>query len=209
LAIVGTSIAALASLWATVPITQGGATNATIGIGSGTVAPGGSITVDLVVSPTSGKVGALGVQIDYNPAVLTATAATPATCNFAFDADTVFCSTLDLAGLSGIEGTISFQAIGADGTSSVLNVIVITCGDEQGNPIPCADQDGVINVLAATPTPTPIPTPSPTPALAPLFGDINCDNIVNAVDALAILRWKVSLPVYQMQPCPIVGLPHP
>jgi hypothetical protein len=47
----------------------------------------------------------------------------------------------------------------------------------------------------ATPTPTPAPTPSPTPTptLAPIRGDANCDRQVDAVDALAVLRWAAGL----------------
>lgn len=44
-----------------------------------------------------------------------------------------------------------------------------------------------------TPTPTPTATPTPTPTLAPVHGDANCDRQVDAVDALAILRWAAGL----------------
>lgn len=48
-----------------------------------------------------------------------------------------------------------------------------------------------------SPSPTAAPSPSPTPALSPtpvpLRGDANCDRQVDAVDALAVLRWVAGL----------------
>jgi subtilisin family serine protease len=38
-----------------------------------------------------------------------------------------------------------------------------------------------------TPTPTPVPTPSPTPR--PQCGDVNCNHVVDAGDALGVLQW--------------------
>ncbi|MBD5111631.1 MAG: hypothetical protein HDT42_03745 [Ruminococcaceae bacterium] len=39
-----------------------------------------------------------------------------------------------------------------------------------------------------TPTPTPTPTPDPTPTLSWKKGDANCDGIVTAADATAVLK---------------------
>jgi hypothetical protein len=42
-----------------------------------------------------------------------------------------------------------------------------------------------------------------------LYGDVNCDAVVNAVDALLVLRWKAGLSVNQVQPCPTIGALFP
>ncbi len=39
-----------------------------------------------------------------------------------------------------------------------------------------------------------------------VFGDVDCDAAVNAVDALKILRYVVSLPVSQPQGCSPIGI---
>ncbi len=38
-----------------------------------------------------------------------------------------------------------------------------------------------------------------------LFGDVDCDDDVDAVDALKVLRYVVGLPVSQVEPCPDIG----
>jgi hypothetical protein len=43
--------------------------------------------------------------------------------------------------------------------------------------------------LTATPTPTPQPTPPS------IWGDTNCSNGVDSVDALLVLRYVVQLPI--------------
>ena len=55
-----------------------------------------------------------------------------------------------------------------------------------------------------TPTPTPTPTPTGTPS-GPLFGDVDCDGDVDAVDALKILRYVAQLTVQQEPGCPLIG----
>jgi hypothetical protein len=139
--------------------------SATVSVSGGTVAPGGNITVDVNITPTGTLVGAADVQVDYDPAVLTPTACTPAaSCNTAFDANTVAFSLADLAGLTGVEGTITFNAIGAAGTSSALTVVVTACSDETGTTITCTPQNSTVNVQqpTASPSPSPAPTASPT-----------------------------------------------
>jgi len=139
-------------------------TDATVSIGGGTVSQGANITVDLTVTPTGATiVGALDLDIDYDPAVLTVVNASAATCNETFDANTIRCSLANLSGLSGVVSTIEFNAIGANGTSSLLDVIITTCADDTGANLTCTDQDGTINVQAPTPSPTPVPTAVPTP----------------------------------------------
>jgi len=54
----------------------------------------------------------------------------------------------------------------------------------------------------ASPTATASPTPSPTPVP---HGDVNCSGVVDAVDALQILRHVASLPVNLPDGCPDIG----
>jgi hypothetical protein len=186
-----------------------GGGSADIAVGSGTVAPGGNITVDLVVTPTSGDVGSLTIDISFDAAVLDATAASAPTCNIAFDNDTIRCSFATLSGLSGVITTLTFNAIGGDGTSSALDLLISACTDTAAIDITCTPTDGNISVIAATPTASPSPSPTPSPTPARLWGDTNCDGTVNAVDSLAIQRWRVGLPVSQQPQCPVIGAPYP
>ena len=60
----------------------------------------------------------------------------------------------------------------------------------------------------ATPTPTPTPTPGPseTPGLKLAQGDVQCDDDVDAVDALQQLRDVAALPTFQEDDCPEIGI---
>jgi parallel beta-helix repeat protein len=60
------------------------------------------------------------------------------------------------------------------------------------------------STLAPTATATPTPTPSGTPS-GLTQGDVDCDNDVNAVDALKELRYVAKLPVSKPEACPDVG----
>jgi len=204
--------AAAALLLSNAAPSRGGAPDVTLAIGSATVLPAGSTTVDFTVTPGPGVIAAaMDVNIDYDPAVLDPIACTSSSiCNTAFDPDTVRIGLVDLLGHSGVEGSITFTAIGANGTSSVLDVVIVVCVDDFGDPLNCADSDGLIAVSAPTPTPSPSPspTPSPTPTPPPLtWGDVDCSNVINAVDALAILRWKASLTYTSAPGCPGIGVP--
>jgi hypothetical protein len=145
---------------------QAGGT-ATVTAGSGTVVPGGSITVDLTVTPSGTLVGALDVTIGYDAAVLDATPDNlgTATCNEGVNPIT--CSFANLAGLTGVVASLQFDAVGADGTSSALTVVVTTCSDEIGTDITCTPGNGLVNVQAATPTPVPTAVPTAAPTAAP------------------------------------------
>jgi hypothetical protein len=200
---------------------QGGGVSAIISIESGSGAEGSNQGVDLIFTPGgAGTVAAADVWVHYNPAVLTVIGCVPATCNPTFDADTVSIALANLSGLTGTQATITFNLIGAAGTSSLLDVDVQVCADDQGNLVTCTSQDGLLEVFAATPSPIPSTTPTPTPGPSltagptptPFprpWGDVNCDTVVNAVDSLVLQRWKVGLSVTQMQPCPVIGAAYP
>jgi hypothetical protein len=38
---------------------------------------------------------------------------------------------------------------------------------------------------------------------------VNCDGTVDAVDALQVARFVAALPVFQNQPCPVIGEGQP
>jgi hypothetical protein len=145
------------------PSAQAGG-GATVSVSTVTCAPGSTTcTVDVTVTPDAGViVGALDLQIDYTNTIVNATSATPATCNPAFDADTIACSFADIAGLTGVEGTVTFTVLGVDGDSSPLTLSIQTCSDDTGAPITCTPVSGAVNVSQATPTPT-APPATPTP----------------------------------------------
>jgi hypothetical protein len=57
----------------------------------------------------------------------------------------------------------------------------------------------------------PLPQNEPCPAIGSggkegLFGDVDCNGVINAVDALKILRHSAKLPVSQTPPCTPMGL---
>ena len=142
----------------------------TVGIGSGEVAAGGSIPVPVNVSGAS-SLGAATIEVQYDPAVLDATACNmdPGSifdakfCNLAFDNDNVNPDSVrfNVVSLSGASGNftlanLTFQATGQPGESSTLGVVVQAFADPNGNPIAFSAQGGSICITpctAGTPTP--------------------------------------------------------
>ena len=64
----------------------------------------------------------------------------------------------------------------------------------------------------ATPTPTPTAGPSPSDTITPTAtpggltqGDVDCNGVVNSVDALKVLRFVAQLSVSQEDGCPLIG----
>jgi hypothetical protein len=121
--------------------------------------------VDITVTPGSATLAGVDVFVDYDAAVLTATAVAAAdglgTCyvNPPPDTDTITCSLSSVSpGLSGTVASISFDVIGAAGSTSPLHISVFSCVDENGAFIACTAADGVVTVGQA---PTPGPTPPP------------------------------------------------
>lgn len=62
-------------------------------------------------------------------------------------------------------------------------------------------------VVTPTPTTGPSDTPSPTPSGEFAKGDVQCDNDIDAVDALTIQRDIAELPTSQQPDCPAIGGP--
>jgi hypothetical protein len=81
---------------------------------------------------------------------------------------------------------VTFEPIASSGTSP-LDVVVLACASEIGATITCEAQDGAIQIAQYYP------------------GDVDCNHIVNSIDALKILRYSAHLPVTQPDTCPSIG----
>jgi hypothetical protein len=154
-------------------------------MGSGSAPPGNSVTLTLdVVNIPDPGLGAFTIDISYDSAIVTPTAfaAGPALdnvdCNLAYATNTVRCSGLRAAaGAVGdvalVNLTFEVDAGAVLGAQSPLTVGVVELVDVDGYDIGAGTQDGTIT--------------------AGLCGDVNCDGVVNVVDALFILQYEVGL----------------
>lgn len=112
----------------------------TVVIGSATVEPGSIAQIELALNVVDRDLRALEVGIDYDPSVISPVdCAIPeesplndALCNLQFDENTV--NIAWATGDSGFSGNASialqFEAIGSDGSSSLLQLNVAVFGDE-------------------------------------------------------------------------------
>lgn len=133
----------------TPPGVVAGESLAVISIGTADVAPGRSVTVELIVTPREGvTVAAFDVDIVYDSAVLKATDCTPAGCNASVAPDTVHFSSASLEGFSGAAGTATFMAVGDEGASSVLEVRVLACANFEAELIACDATNGSITIVS-------------------------------------------------------------
>ncbi len=144
---------------------KGSAPDAAVSIGSGSVNPGGTITVALDTRNVSG-LGAITIDVIYDPAVIDAVACNgdPAktfdlgSCNEGFGPGRVRFTGISSQGLSGgiRLADITFQAIGELGEASNLDAHPVTFADINGQTIPVTDEDGSITISgAASPAPGP------------------------------------------------------
>jgi hypothetical protein len=124
-----------------------GAPVANVSMGAATVTPGGDVTVDLIVTPQAGTtVGALDIDVVYDQTVVKMTACTPEGCNATFGVDTVHFSLASLSGYSGVAGSVTFSAIGAEGATSPLKVLLQTCANVEAEYIACSATDGSVTI---------------------------------------------------------------
>jgi hypothetical protein len=167
---------------------QAGTNYADVAIGSATVAPNGTVTVDLTVTPSAAvgaaesgancgdttdndadtvvddgcPLGAIDATVGYTAADLSVTGCTAnfgGACNALLNPVTY--SIANLSGISGVAGTLTIQA-GATEVASTLTLTVTTCGDQAGGTVTCGATNGTITIAQATATPTTAPTPTPT-----------------------------------------------
>jgi hypothetical protein len=159
-------------------------TNVTIG--SGTVAPNGTITINLTASGTN--IGSYGVNVKYDTTKVTATACTSAgggACTIGVIASDVVringASTAGINGTDTILGTITFTAGGTAGTAA-LDIIASDFTDTSFGVLANTPTDGVITIASDTPTPSPSPSPSggasptATPKTVPATGGPDSDS---------------------------------
>jgi hypothetical protein len=160
-----------------------GSDTGTVRVGSDAgVPPGGSSTVPLeVLSMPAPGVGAITVDVVYDPAVIhpSAWVAGPGwdsvLCNLGLTPSRARCTAVNVTGVSGnsLVASIAFEAVGARGRCSSLEAHLITLADSNGTAMQASTQGGEICVSAdsspASPSPTPPgPEPSPAPTASPL-----------------------------------------
>ena len=153
-----------------------GALSATVAVSSGSVSPGGEITVALDAQGFS-SLGAATVDVAYDTAVLDAItcAGDPddaldlGSCNDSYGPGKVRFTGISASGVSGDMrlALITFRAVGAAGQSSALDVQPQTFADTAGGNIPVGDVDGSVSVQGGASAPAPPPSPGPPTASPP------------------------------------------
>jgi hypothetical protein len=154
---------------------------ATVRVGSGQAPNCSTDTVLLEILGPPVAVGAATIDIAYDPAVAEPTgwSAGPGwdmvQCSLEYAPNKVRCSAIDAAGMAGdsLVAELTFHCIGETGQCTSLDVTVATLADPDGNPMPWLDEDGQFCCGGC--------------------GDVNCDDAVDAVDAMFILQHEVGL----------------
>ena len=98
-------------------------------------------------------------------------------------------------------GTDMFSILICDDDTCVTATITVNIGLASATPTPSGSP-------GPTGTPTPVPSETPVPTQLPFeFGDLDCDNDVDAIDALSILLWLAGFPpiVSDDPNCPSLG----
>ena len=135
-------------------VTIGEVTVTSVTVESATVAEEGTTTIDVTLSDTpAAGIGAYGFNITFDPTVVQVTAANALVGfgipNWDNDAGWVVLGGAVYPGAGdGIYGDITFEAIGADGTSTTLALTVDDLTDGDTNPVASAVTDGSITVSA-------------------------------------------------------------
>ena len=138
-------------------------------VGSATVAPAGTVTIN--VTATVDDLGAYGVNVEYDSTLVTATecSSNHGACSIdAVATDTVRINGSNLAGIDGddvVLGTITFLAGSTEGTAA-LTAAVDTLSDSEGTTLTVTPTDGAITIA----TPAATASPTATPATVPQTG---------------------------------------
>jgi PGF-pre-PGF domain-containing protein len=142
------------------------ALGATVTIGSYTVAPGGSVVAPLIASGVT-NLGAVTVNLTFDPMIVHVTSVDNATgnamglvvANIDNSTGLVQVSSIDIGGKSGdvIIANLALDAVGAAGTSSPLNIEIVTFTDAiTSATIPATSVSGTFTITSSgTPGGTP------------------------------------------------------
>jgi len=167
--------------------------NTVLKVTGGNVGFGASINVPVDMEDVQEPgAGAVTFEVQYDPSVLSpSTCVTDpndlfdfAQCNMNYDDDGVNpdSARITLVSVGGIVGTeqlaeITFDAIGAPGNTSPLNVVVITFADPTGAPIEVTDIDDTVTI----------------DSIESASGDVDCNNVVDTVDGMFIMQYDVGM----------------
>ena len=158
----------------------------TIGSLEQTVGDRGS--VDLRVIDIEGALGAWTIDLHYDPEIVAAVACDPAeddVCELERSSDTIRVTGASAGGLTSDTtlATITFECVAVGGSSLQLTLLILSIPEIiiEGEII-----DGAIDCAAAD--------------HPPRVGDVDCDGVVNSIDALYILQFHAAL--MPALPCP-------
>lgn len=145
-----------------------------VGLASTVILPGASEDVLLTVTPGASTPAAVGGEIVYDAALLTATGCAPlvgiSDCNVDTPGVVLF-QAADPSGWAAATDLISvtFENIGLDNGEATIGVTLEVGVDTAATPITADIVEGVVATVT--------------------HGDVNCDNAVNIVDALLIAQF--------------------
>lgn len=167
------------------------AVNTLLSMDSIAVRPGGEFTLDLKAEgiPFPG-LGAWSIGIVYDPAVITALSCVegvaPSVCNASFTANRV-----QIIGASA-EGHLSDVVLASvtfvcdtPGTSDLLLIVEDFADATEGGPVPISIKRQNARITCSLSSPEPPPDS--------LAGDVDCNGVVNSIDALLLLQFEAGL----------------
>jgi hypothetical protein len=151
--------------------------------------PAGSVATLSIYADIPGTgVGNASFDLEYDSNMLTPTGcvANNGDCNLAFSASSVRFAfvTGSAEGWTGTRklGQIQFNVGGSPGHKANISLKNVTVGSGLGRPLTATASGATITTGAA-------PVGSPTPAPYWPFADVNCDSVVSAADAFAVLEY--------------------
>lgn len=207
----------------------GGPADVTFVMESGTLTPGGTREVSFTANASAPGISAFTIDILYDDEVvrpLTCAPHSTVICNKDFDAGVVRLTGSAVSGLVGgiTLADINFEALGADGQSSALDVVVNEVVDANINDITdtvditdgtLVIQDGPEGVAGDTDCDVDVDTVDGLMVLRNsagmttgdciAMGDVDCDDDIDTVDALMLMRHVASLPVNVPSGCVPIG----